>query len=330
MHKNILEKGVKEMKKIVSLALVLVLVLAAFAFVACDTKENNDNKDNNDAATTPAEKTYNLAIGVVVTPSLASNKVSETVATIVTDADNKIVLCKIDCVEYTAQYDDAGALVTTAPTSKVALGDHYVMPAGSWATQVSNLEKFVVGKTQAEAAAAVVNGYAADADLKASCSFYIGDLAKAIDNAFKSEHKVSFTSTATAFTAGLSVVGAVKDSSTDDAKNATYTATFGSAILVDGKVVASILDTAEAQLVGITEEGADSVAFAGTKREQGDAYAMTSGAWYAQADAYAKSAVGKSASDIATLATEGVAGCTMPYSTYDFKAVLESAVKAAK
>ena len=319
------------MKKIVSLALVLVLVLAAFAFVACDTKENNDNKDNNnDAATTPAEKTYNLAIGVVVTPSLASNKVSETVATIVTDADNKIVLCKIDCVEYTAQYDDAGALVTTAPTSKVALGDHYVMPAGSWATQVSNLEKFVVGKTQAEAAAAVVNGYAADADLKASCSFYIGDLAKAIDNAFKSEHKVSFTSTATAFTAGLSVVGAVKDSSTDDAKNATYTATFASAVLVDGKVVAAILDTAEAQLVGITEEGADSVAFAGTKREQGDAYAMTSGTWYAQADAYAKSAVGKSASDIATLATEGVAGCTMPYSTYDFKAVLESAVKAAK
>ncbi len=313
------------MKKIVSFALVLVLVLAAFAFVACENKENNDNKDN-----TPAEKTYNLAIGVVVTPTLASNKVSETVATIVTDADNKIVLCKVDCVEYSAQYDNAGALVTTAPTSKVVLGDHYMMPAGSWAKQVSELEKFVVGKTQAEVAASIANGYAADADLKASCSFNIADLIKAIDNAFKSAHKTSFTSTATSFTAGLSVVGAVKDSSTDDAKNATYTATFASAVLADGKVVASILDATEAQLVGITEEGAASISFAGTKREQGDAYAMTSGAWYAQADAYAKSAVGKSASDIATLATEGVAGCTMPYSTYDFKSGLESAVKAAK
>ena len=102
-----------------------------------------------------------------------------------------------------------------------------------------------------------------------------------------------------------------------------------SAVLMIG-LVTGILDTAEAQLVNITEEGTTSVSFAGTKREQGDAYAMTSGAWYVQADAYAKSAVGKTASDIATLATEGVAGCTMPYSTYDFKAGIEAAVKAAK
>ena len=317
------------MKKIVSFALVLVLVLAAFAFVACETKENNDNKDDN-KNNTPAEKTYDLAIGVVVAPSLTSNKLTETVATIVTDADGKIVLCKVDCIDYSAKYGEDGALVTSAPASKVTLGDHYMMPAGSWATQVEALEKFVVGKTQAEVAEVAANGYAADADLKASCSFNIADLIKAIDNAFKSEHKVSFTSKATSFTAGLSAVGAVKDSSADESKNVTLTANYAAAVLADGKVVAAILDTAEAQLVGVTEEGAASVSFAGTKREQGDAYAMTSGAWYVQADAYAQSAVGKTASDIATLATEGVAGCTMPYSTYDFKAGIEAAVKAAK
>ena len=320
------------MKKIVSFALVLVLVLAAFAFVACETKENNDNKDDN-KNNTPAEKTYDLAIGVVVAPSLTSNKLTETVATIVTDADGKIVLCKVDCIDYSAKYGEDGALVTTAPASKVTLGDNYKMPKGSWAAQVEALEKFVVGKTQAEVATAVAlgtDGKTTDADLKAGCTFNISDLVKAIDNAFKSEHKVSFTSKATSFTAGLSAVGAVKDSSADESKNVTLTANYAAAVLADGKVVAAILDTAEAQLVGVTEEGAASVSFAGTKREQGDAYAMTSGAWYVQADAYAKSAVGKTASDIATLATEGVAGCTMPYSTYDFKAGIEAAVKAAK
>ena len=309
------------MKKIVSLTLVLVMVLAAFAFVACDTKEE-----------TPAEKTYNLAIGVVVTPDAASKKVTETVAAIVTDADGKVVLCKVDCIDYTAKYDEEGALVTTSPASKVTLGDNYMMPAGSWAKQVTALEAYVVGKTQSEVAAVAVNGYAADADLKASCSFNINDLVKAIDNAFKSAHKVSFTSTATAFTVGLNAAAKVEDSSVEDSevKNAKLTATYSAAVLEDGKVVAAILDTAEAELKNVTEDGAESVSFAGTKREQGDNYKMTSGAWYEQADAYAKSAVGKTASDIATLATEGVAGCTMPYSTYDFKAGLEAAVKAAK
>ena len=285
------------MKKIISLILVLVMALATLAFVACDNK-----------------------------------KITETVAAIVTDADGKVVLCKVDCIDYSAQYDDAGALVTTAPTSKVTLGDNYAMPAGSWAKQVSALENYVVGKTQAEVAEVAVNGYAADADLKASCSFNIDDLVKAIDNAFKSAHKTTFTSTATAFTAGLNAAAKVEDSSADDSdvKNAKLTATYSAVVLEDGKVVAAILDTAEAELKNVTEDGAESVSFAGTKREQGDNYQMNSGAWYVQADAYAKSAVGKTASDIATLATEGVAGCTMPYSTYDFKAGLEAAVASAK
>ena len=318
------------MKKIISLALVVVLALAAFAFVACDNKEETPADD------TPSEKTYNLAIGVVVNNNNTKATSTETVAAIVTDADGKIVLCRVDCIEYAA-LSKAGEFSTTAPTSKVAQGDNYSMPAGSWATQVKALEKYVVGKTQAEVATVAAEGYAADAELKASCSFNIADLVKAIDNAFKSEHKVTFTSTATAFTAGLSATGSVKDTSEESVNNAEFTADFAAAILADGKVVAAILDTAEVVVSNVTEEGAESIAFkdnnngaTGTKREQGDKYAMTSGAWFTQADAYAKSAIGKTASDIATLATEGVAGCTMPYSTFSFKAGLEAAVKAAR
>lgn len=304
------------MKRIVSLLIALVIV--ATAFVACGTQ-------------TPSEKDYNLSIGVVVTETLAKSKVAETVATIVTDTDGKIVLCRIDCVEYTAAYGEDGTLSTTAPASKASLGDNYAMPAGSWAKQTATLENYVVGKTQDEVAKiALEGGKATDAELVATCSFDITDLLKAINNAFKSTHKVSFKSDATAFTAGLSVAGAVKASSTDDSKNAKFTATYSAAVLVEGKVVAAILDCAETDLVSISEAGAASLSFAGTKREQGDSYAMTSGAWYVQADAYAASALGKTSADIDGLAIEGVAGCTMPYSTHDFKAGLESAVKSAR
>ena len=306
------------MKKII--ALLMVMVVAVAVFVACD---NGDK--------TPVEKDYTLAIGVVVTPNTATNKVDETVATIVTDSDGKIVLCRLDCVKYEAKYDESGALVTKAPVSNVALGDNYgQMPAGTWAQQGAALEKYVVGKTQAEVAGVVANGYAADAELKASCSIAISDLCKAIDNAFKSAHKVTFKATASEFKAGLNVGTAIKDSSTDESKNATFTTTYAAAVLEDGKVVAAILDCAEIELKNITDEGAATASYAGTKREQGDNYAMTSGAWYVQADAYAKSAVGKTSADISGLATEGVAGCTMPYSTFDFKPGLEAAVKNAR
>jgi hypothetical protein len=55
---------------------------------------------------------------------------------------------------------------------------------------------------------------------------------------------------------------------------------------------------------------------------------MAAGRWYAQADAFAKSAVGKTATDIATLASEGVAGCTIYAGGY--KAGIEAAVKGAR
>ena len=316
------------MKRIASLFLALFII--ASAFIACTTTPDTPNTPDEPSA--PTEKDYTLSIGVVVTENLTTLKLTETVAAIVTDKDGKIVLCRVDCVDYTAKYDTEGALDLTAPTSKVTLGDSYSgMPAGSWAKQGSALEKAVIGKTQTEVAAMVgTDGKFTDAELVASCSINVADLAKAIDNAFKSEKKVAFKSTADTFTAGLSVKSAVSDSSTDEVKNVKLTATYASTVMVEGKVVAAILDCAEAELKNVGDEGAESLSFAGTKRSQGDNYAMTGGAWYVQADAYAKSAEGKSSADISGIATEGVAGCTMPYSTYDFKAALETAVKTAR
>ena len=310
------------MKKILSTLIVLTMLLSML--VAC-----NNTK-------TPAEKDYTLSIGVVVTEKTESLKVTETVAAIVTDADGKIVLCRLDCVDYTAKYNEDGTLDTTAPISKVAAGSTYgTMPAGSWDEQGAALEKFVVGKTQAEVAATALDGTtAADADLKASCSINIVDLLKAIDNAFKSEYKTTFkSSSADTFTAGLNIIGTAKDSSVElmaqTEKNAKFIATFSAAVMAEGKVVAAILDTAEVEFKGITEAGAASFAFSGTKRELGENYGMMpAGTWYTQVDAYAAAAIGKTADDIATLASEGVAGCTIYAGEY--KQGIEAAVKAAR
>ncbi len=314
------------MKKILALALVLVLALTVF--VGCGKKNNDSDKNE--------EKTYSLATGVVVTPTLSSSKLSLTVASIVTDDSGKIVLARLDCVEYSA-YNN-GALVETAPVSKVAQGENYdpnnYMPAGDWYKQAAALEAYVVGKTQAEVAAiALEGGKVTDADLKASCSIAVTDLLKAIDNAFKSQYKTSFKSEETAFTAAISTVGKISITENETSVDVKYSATFSTAVLADGKVVAAILDTAEPTLKGvIAEDGAETVDYKGSKREQGEDYDpnnyMAAGDWYKQADAYAASAVGKTASDIATLATEGVAGCTIAVA--DYKAGIEAAVKSAR
>ena len=303
------------MKKVLSL--LIVFIIAISAFIGCDKKIE--------------EKDYSLAIGVVVTENLAKSKITETVASIVTDADGKIVLCRLDCVDYTATYGEDGKLSTTAPASKVSLGAAYgTMPAGTWSEQSAALESYVVGKTQSEVAAiALEGGVVTDADLKASCSINVADLLKAIDNAFKSEHKTSFKSAAESFTAGLSTIATVKDTTAEGVANAKLTATYTGTVLADGAVVATILDTAEAELKGIVDGAASSISFGGTKRELGEAYGtMPAGTWFAQVDAYAKAAEGKTADDIATLASEGVAGCTIYAGEY--KAGIEAAVKAAR
>ena len=163
------------MKKILTILVITVLLVSTLA--GCNKA--------------PVEKDLSLSIGVVVTESLAKAKLTESVAAIVTDAEGKIVLCRIDCVEYTAKFDEGGALDTTSPISKVAAGDSYgAMPAGTWEAQAKALENYVTGKTQSEVSAiALDGGVATDADLKASCSVNITDVLAAIDNAFKSDKK---------------------------------------------------------------------------------------------------------------------------------------------
>ena len=112
-----------------------------------------------------------------------------------------------------------------------------------------------------------------------------------------------------------------------------YSATVA-AVVVDanGKIVDCRIDAID--LTATIENGAvvASSDFK-SKAEQGDAYGMVayggaSAEWYVQAKTYAATAVGKTAADISSLATEGVAGCTIAVDAY--KAAIVEAVQYAR
>ncbi len=282
------------MKKIVSL--ILVLCLAAAMLVACGSKE--------------AE--YKLGIGAAVTGD--GLKVSTTVASVVLDTNGKVVACRIDAVDVKPEADDAGALTVAAeyPT-KAELGDAYGMLSAygsslaEWYTQAEYFEGVVVGKTTDEIAA-IKTG---DAELTAGCTIDVTDFVKAVVAACKSEHKVDFK--AADFTLGVSAIGGA-ELKEDSVK---YTADLSAAVVADGKVVAAVIDSLEAT-VALENGEAGAFEYTATKLEQGDSYGMLGNPygsslaeWYDQAQAFANTAVGKAVGDVATLATEGVAGCTM-------------------
>ena len=75
-----------------------------------------------------SEAEYKLGMGVVVSTDSSSDnnaQVDATVATVVTDANGKIVLCRLDCAQN--KMDVTGGAVDTAKTflTKRELGDDY-------------------------------------------------------------------------------------------------------------------------------------------------------------------------------------------------------------
>ena len=99
------------MKKFLALALALVM---AFAFTACKAETPNtpdddktpvtDNKDNenkdNETPATEAEYKLGMGISVSMASSAENNaQVDATVATVVLDAEGKIVSCRIDVAQ---------------------------------------------------------------------------------------------------------------------------------------------------------------------------------------------------------------------------------------
>jgi len=282
------------------LAFILILSMASMMLVSCGSKE------------------YTLGIGAAVTND-GTTKVETTVASVVLDADGKIVACRIDALDFNTVGDDEGNVSVEANfTTKRELGDDYGMVKygvsdKEWYTQAEYFEGVVVGKTVAEVSGIWAQG---DEELIAGCTIDAGGFVKAVVAACKSEHKVSFKSGAD-IKVGLSVIGSGE--SKDGA--VTYAADTAATVVAGDKVVAAVIDSLEATVEIDDEANATGFTYKGTKLEQGDNYGMVAYAgavaeWYAQAQAFANTAVGKAPADVANLATEGIAGCTIGVEGY--------------
>jgi hypothetical protein len=315
------------MKKILALALCLCMVLCA---VAC-TKA-------------PAEKDYKLGMGIVVKTDSTKEtnaQVDATIAAVVTDADGKIVICRIDAVQNKMNVKNGAVEADKTFKTKMELGDDYNMAkygtsmdwngdgvVKEWYEQAKAFESYVVGKTAAEVEAMATKvvegaGYVISADdalLAAGCTIQITDFKAAVVKACKDEQGMSFKAVEGKFTLGVAAksnVDAATKAATAEADGvvAMYS-DFAASVVVDGKIVATLNDAIQPQ-VGINAAGEITTkTFKGTKRELKEGYNMaTYGAnldnngdgkvleWYVQSLEFSKYVVGKTGADVAGMKT---------------------------
>ena len=308
------------MKKILAIALCLIMVLSV---VACGTKEAD----------------YKLGLGVVV--STASSKegnaqVDATIATVVTDAEGKIVLCRIDVAQNKMAIADGA--VDTAKTfeTKMELGSRYGMEGKvdndgngvmlEWDAQAKAFESFVVGKTGAEVAALQTQeagGHQIAVDqalLEAGCSMQITDFMAAVAKACADEQGMAFKAVPGSFTLGVAAKTSAADSKAATAEADGLVAMYSDiacAVVADGKVIATLNDAIQPK-IDITVAGVPTAQeFKGTKRELKEGYNMAAYGqpnieggtvleWYVQSAAFSNHVVGMTATEIAGMQTKEV------------------------
>ena len=325
------------MKRILAIALCLVMALA---IVACG---NANNETTTEAPETPVtEAEYKLGMGVVVdmnSSATGNAQVDATVAAVVTDADGKIVACRIDVAQN--KMDVTGGAVDTAKTfqTKMELGDNYNMAkygqsmdwngdgvVKEWYDQAKAFEAYVVGKTVAEVEAIQTQvvegaGYVIAADealLSAGCTIQITDFVDAVAKACKDEQGMSFKTNAT-FTLGVAANTTVDAATVAATAEADGTVAMYSdmacAVVADGKVIATLNDAIQPKITISAAGEIVETSFKGTKRELKEGYNMAKfGApnveggtvleWYVQSAAFSNYVLGKTATEIDNMETK--------------------------
>ena len=260
------------MKKIVAFLLLACMMLSLAACGASATAE------------------YKLGMGVSLsTDSSKDNQaqVDATVATVVTDKDGKIVLCRLDVAQ--SKMDVTGGAVEADKTfkTKMELGDDYGMVAygnaiAEWYDQAKAFESYVVGKTAAEVEGieTVVNdtghNVATDEALLAGCTMDITAFKAAVVKACNDEKGASFKA-GKDFTLGVAAITEAADSTPvgeKDAQVKMYT-NYGAAVVdKDGKILAALTDATQPVITADKDGKITDATFKGTKRELGADYGM--------------------------------------------------------
>ncbi len=322
------------MKKLVAVLLLSTLVLFS-AF--CNGEQETATTTTTTTTTTTvtaapaaaaAVKAYKLGMGVTFSDNHTDEQAAYdcVVAVVVTDADGRIVECRIDDAQNKMDTDAIDSEKTFR--SKKELEFDYNMVKYSeakyeWFEQVAAFENYVVGMTAAEVEAIETRtrgadephpGYvvAADETLFASCSIQITEFKEAVVKACSDDKAQEFTAEEGSFTLGLKLEStAAETTAPTDEKDGTIKmySDFGAAVVgKDGKILACLTDAIQPTFTVDSDLEITASSFKGTKKELEYDYNMVkyseaSNEWFQQAKAFEDYCEGKTADEVASLPT---------------------------
>ena len=270
------------------------------------------------AEETAAEGEYKLGMGISLNmdSSKAGNaQVDATCATVVLDAEGKIVAVKIDVAQNKMDITDGEVDTEKEFLTKAELGDDYNMVKFSdatleWYQQAANFEQYIIGLTGDEVAniPTVQDGehtVAADEELHASCSISIADFQEAVVKACNDEQGMSFAADGP-FTLGLAINSTAAESTAagDEDGVVKMYSEFGAVVLDEnGVILAALTDATQPQIKIDTDGEIVETIFNGTKRELKEGYNMVAFSdatleWYQQAWNFVQYALGKTAEEL--------------------------------
>lgn len=333
------------MKKLLCAVLAVLMLTSVIFVTGCGNNETNGGEDAKLKLGMGIYSYYEQSTGATEDAN-GKGQIVSTAAAVLLDADGKIVKCDIDTADNTVEFTSEGKTVAKSEfKTKREQGDSYGMKqyansAKEWYEQVDAFEALTVGKTMTEVKTLMVEGNKGNADvINAGCTIAINDfvlaLEKAVANAAESNAVASNTLKIGAHTQ------ATNTDATADANGSIEleTSFVAAAVDADGKVVASVNDCIGSKF-SFDEAGTpltNTQTALKTKLEQGASYGMKSEwgskkEWFEHAAAFDANCVGKTATEIAALATndgKGVealqtAGCTIVVT-----GMVKAAVKAA-
>ncbi len=331
-----------KLKRISALLLCALLMLSALA--GCGTTVVVAPEGDKPAApSAPSETTtpetqpvpdaaaVPVKTGLAVLPNISGSKDASAegdgtaqteilLVAVTVDDDGVIDSCVIDMVQAKIGFNASGALTTDLSTtfpSKNELGDDYGMKKASsigkeWNEQAAALADYAVGKRVDELKGMAVgeDGKAADADLSASVTLYIGSFVDGIEAAAGNASHMGASKGDRLSLASETSMSKSKDVSDQDGLAQSY-ATIA-AVTFHGDTISSCYIDAVQANVNFDAAGkitTDLTAVPQTKNELGDDYGMKKASsigkeWNEQAAAFCAYVTGKTAAEVKGLAVD--------------------------
>ncbi len=242
-----------------------------------------------------------------------------TLVAVLVDDEGVICDCVIDSLGATLEFDNTGAIVTdlVAPVwTKNELGDNYGMKAYGgakyeWYEQAEALANFAVGKTVEELRSGAVNesGKAADADLAATATIYLGGYVSAIEKAVANAQHLGAQAGDTLKLATLNSLADSTPAVDGEMGNAQLNVDVTAVTMNELTITSCVIDSLQAK-VPFSGAGAEGMpADFATKNELGESYGMKAwgGAtyeWNEQAANFAAYITGKTLGEIQGIAID--------------------------